>query len=179
MPYWRTCVFQGIGTKKQVYLDLLSGEMARKGFQRDEKNKFSTLGAAPFLEESNPMLKTPDGKFSVAIKAIPCNGDLKAGFMIFARAKQNILFFVSFTLGLLVSIASVYIIRYAVPSLDGFPLAMLWLIIWFSIGLGLPLFSGLSVITWNRQLMQILVKKAESMDSKQITPFKRTWPTKM
>lgn len=180
MPYWRTCVFQGIGTKKQAYLDLLAEEMARNGFQKGEKNKLGTWGVAPFLEGSSPMFETPDKKDNVIIQAIPCNGDLKVGFMLIAKTKQNILLFTFFVLGLIVSLVLVYAIKYAVPSFDGFPLAMLWLITWFSIGLGLPLFfSGLSVITWNRKLMQIFVETAESIGSKQITRFKRTWSTKM
>ena len=77
---------------------------------------------------------------------------------------------------MLVSLALVYLIKYSVPSFNGFPLAMLWIIVFFSIGIGLPLFSGSSIITWNRQLMEIMVKTAHSMGSKQVTPFKRTWP---
>lgn len=175
-PYWRTCIFQNIGTKKQEYLVLLAEEMARKGFQQGEKDEIGTRIMTPFLQENSPMFETPDGKLGIAIQAVPSNGDLKVGFMLIAKTKQNTLVFVSFVLGLLVSLASVYLIKYAFPYFDGFPLAMLWLIIWFSIGLGLPLLLQSSIITWNRRLMQILVEIADSMGSKQVTPFKRTWP---
>lgn len=178
MPYWRTSTFQNLQTKIQSYMELLTEEMAKKGFQRSEKSDIGTFGA--FLKGGYSMFETPDKKFNAIIQAIPCNGELKVGFTLLAKPKQNTLLFISFIIGLLVSLVPLYIIKYVVPFIEGFPLAMLWLIIWFSIGLGVPLFfSGLSVITWNRKLMQILVRTAESMGSKQITPFKRTWPTKM
>jgi hypothetical protein len=177
MPYWRTCIFKDIGTKKQDYLDLLAKEMARNGFQQAEKNEFWTrFFTELYLEENTPIFETPDGRLNIAIQTVPSNGDLKVGFMFFTKKERNRLFFISFSLGLLVSLISLYLIKYEFPHFDGFPLAMLWLIIWFSIGFSLPAFSALSIITRNRQLMQIMVKTAESMGSKQTTPFKRTWP---
>jgi len=92
-PYWRTCRFQNIGTKKQEYLDLLAKEMTKKDFQQAEENRLSTRSMAPFLEESSPNFGTPDGKFDIAIYAVPSNGDLNVGFMLFARKKANTLFF--------------------------------------------------------------------------------------
>jgi len=178
MPYWRTCTFKDIGTKKQDYLDLLAKEMTKKDFQQVEKNKLSTRTMAPFLEENSLVFGTPDGKFNIAIQAVPSNGNLKVGFIVVAKIKQSVVNFVYFVLGSLASFILLYLIKCAFPSFDRLTLVMLFFIIWFSIGFGLPLFL-LSRKTWNQQLMRILVKTADSMGSKQISPFKRTWITKM
>ncbi len=175
ITYWRTCLFKGIGSKRQSYIDLLTNEMVRRGFKQKEtimfeKDNFSEVGIEHILLDIGTF-ENPDGKFNIGFQIFPSNENLQVGFTL--SRKLDIRFFAFLILSLLVTAMLYYMIKYALPYVNEYSLRLLLIVIFFLAALVLP-YSRLSIIKWNRQLMQILIEIAESMGSKQITPFKRT-----
>lgn len=175
---WKICTFQGIGTKRQEYLNLVAERMVTNGFKRVEEIKLGIWGQYLYVKGSDFTFESPEGEYQTGIRAVSIDENLRVGFNHTGTsriAKKAFLWLVCcLFIALVVSLLSCNIVKYAFPSIDAFQLTMLWTIIFFPVMFG-PIFfiAGKKKRSLDRQIKQFLVDTAEYMGSKQITPFKR------
>jgi len=176
---WRTCTFQGLGSKRQEYLDLLSDGIVRWGFQRLGKDKDGGL-LDEWTKGRDLLLGSPEG-YRISLRAISVNGNLRVGFVHDVIQEKGWRIrggsIASIVLAGLITLFSVYLIRYFFPYEGPPSLGLALLIIPFSILIWFILFYmfvGRNEITWRRRLKRLLVETAESMGGKQVSPFKKT-----
>lgn len=171
---YRTCTFQGLGNKRQAYLDSVAERMAEQGFKRAEEWRERN----PVFDGSNSIFKSSDEKFLVAIRAISTeDGNLRAGFSLAGvPGKAAKIFVFSIGFAFILGALSAYILRQMFGPIKG-TVQDLWMLILVMIILftafGFPVLAYMtpSKMRYNRKVRQILVETAESMGSKQITPF--------
>ena len=176
---WRTCTFQGLGTKREEYLDLLSDGIVRWGFRRLGKDEDGGV-LDEWAKGRDLLLGSPEGH-RISLRAISVNGNLRVGFVYsLIREKRWQIrgrFMASIILSGLITLFSIYLIKYAFPYEGPASPGSVLLIIPFYISIFFILFYtvvGRSETTWKRRLKRLLIKTAESMGGKQITPFKKT-----
>jgi len=155
--------------------------MAKEGFQRAKEIK-STMATPSLISEASDLIyKSPDGRVWIGIQALSKDEDLRVGFTYSdSSAKQS--FFslaVSMILGLFSCFLSILLIGHGeLPLATTIPIEIRVLVptlIFFLVFIGgLILLFGKPQMTWRKRVKAILVKTAELMGSKQITPFKRT-----
>ncbi len=181
-PSWKACTFSGLGVKKQAYFDLLTEKMAKLGFQRVEALEVGSLitPRAPYInKESDLIFKSSSRKLCVGVKISSKNGDLRVGFkqMYYSVAMFALLIAFGFFLGFVVF--SIYIQIYG-PMSSSAPKILELLMGLSAIGVlisPLILFGGVPFLIWRQRLKKILIKTAESLGSKQTTPFEKTFGT--
>ncbi len=177
---WSTCTFQGLGPKKQAYLDLLNERMAKKGFQRVEKIGVKTNVTPIINKSSNLMFKSPDGLIWIGIRSLSTDEDLKVGYTntYYNPKRTTLILASSMLLGLFFCYLSIFIIGHGtIPLSPNTPTRILLIpvLILLSVAIGtFYIIFTRPFSNWIRQLKTTLIETAESMGSKQITPFKYT-----
>lgn len=177
--FWKTCTFEGLGPKKQAYLDSLTEVMAKKGFQRVKEIKLATAWESFLYKRSDLIFKSPDGKLA-GVQTVPKNEDLRVGFMesLFTRKKVWLTLVSSIFIAFFFCVLSIFIIgQGTIPLPPTTPRVMVFIpaIIFLIVLIGaLVLFWVKPARDWRQQIKQLLVEAAGSMGGKQITPFKKT-----
>ena len=178
MKVWRASTFQGLGAKKQKYLDSLTEEMVKWGFQPLDKSDGGGV-LNEWVKGRDLLFISPDGN-RISIRAITVNDNLRSGFAYeIDRAKgwrTRAGFIATVILDSLITALLALILKYILPSADPtllslailMPVFILFLIILFYV------FVGKSERSWKRRLKRLMIETAESMGAKQITPFKKT-----
>jgi len=175
---WVTCEFQGLGNKKQVYLDLLKKEMSKGGFQQVEEIRLARRPWASFISKmSNLKFNSPDGKMWIGIQAVPKDENLRVGFadVVLTKKQFYLLFAFSILFAFSLGAISAYVIGRNVNVNEHIEWAFSSIIVAALAFVTPPMLYGiLPRRRWRRQAKQLLVETAESMGSKQTTPFKKT-----
>jgi len=173
-----TCTFQGLGAKKQAYLDSLTEGMAKKGFQRVNEVKLATAWEFLLYKRSDLIVKSSDVKLA-GVQTLPKDGNLRVGFMEspFTRKKVWLTLVFSILIAFFFCVLSMYVIGHGVLPWTNVPDWMILIptITFFIVLIGaLALFWVKPARNWRQQVKQLLVETAESMGGKQISPFKKT-----
>lgn len=175
---WKICTFQGLGTKRQEYLNLVAERMVKKDFKRVGEIKLETWGQYLYIKDSDLTFESPEGEYQTGIRAVSIGENLRVGFnhkgTLKILKKAVLMFAFSLIFALFVSFLFVNIVEYAFPSIDVTQLGVLWIIVFFPVMFGLWIsIVGKKKRVLDRQIKKFLVDTAEYMGSKQITPFKR------
>jgi hypothetical protein len=181
---WRTCTFQGLGAKRQAYLDLLNEGMAKRGFQRVEEIKRRTAWCSLINRSSDLIFYSHKRKSWVGIKSLSKHGNLRVGFAdwYYNPIRDALITVFCILLGALGTFFSAYILTAYVtghPSyyIGGLPdwMIPIPIILFFVVFIGaFLLFFGRPYEAWREQVKAALTEIAESLGGKQITPFKKT-----
>jgi hypothetical protein len=172
---FQTCVFHGLGIKRQAYLDQLTRELAEIDFKPINKSSLGSMECFAFGGTDLLFAALKGLGEGIGVRAVSVNGDLKVGFVSSGMKTQRFftIFLVFIFLGLFASFIPFFV--YDPNSKTG---------TWGYITIGLPLFFIIACIPFFHSLLyrrryggrirRLLVETAESIGGKQITPFKKT-----
>ncbi len=165
---WNICTFQGLGSKRQDYLNRVTEEMEKRDFQLTDKSP------AINIKGSDLIFKHPKGPF-FCIRAVSIGENLRVGFKSTEEMGREI--FPAMFLAALPTFLSIYIIGGGVVPWTNVPkwMASIPLIIFFTFFIGtFGLMYRLSLLRKFRQeIKPLLVGIGKSSGSKQVTPFRK------
>jgi len=78
---WHISIFQGLGNKRQDYLNLLTEELMNRGFQRIGEIRARFWGEDHYFKGSDLIFESPDGT-CVGVRAVGVGNDLRVGFNV-------------------------------------------------------------------------------------------------
>jgi len=124
---YRACTFQGLGTKRQNYLDLVAGEMVKQGFKRAEEWRERN----PVFDGSDLIFKSPDEKFLAGIRAVSTeNGNLRVGSTLAGMpGKAAKIFVFSIEFAFILGVLSAYIGRQIFGPITKLTVQNLWMLL--------------------------------------------------
>lgn len=176
---WITCTFEGLGTKKQAYLDLLNKGMVEKGFRQFKKIKSPMATPSLISKTADLIYKTHDEQVWLGIKVLPKGEDLRTGFTYSdaSSIRTFLTLLLCVFLGAFAGFSSSYIISGGSfdlsklhPLIAIAPVGIFILVTASAFGL----IFGRPQRTCEKRAKAILIETAESMGSKQVTPFENT-----
>ncbi len=168
---WNICTFQGIGNRRHDYLNLVTEEMTKKGFQMTEKSPAINIKGSDLIFIHSSRVFRPD----LFIRAVPVGKNLRVGFVLTGEAGPWV--FLSVGLALLPTLLSMNVIKYIELQWTNVPdwMMLIPVIVYFLSLIGIMiLIYGLSALrNFRQEIKPFLFRIGKSLGSKQITPFKK------
>jgi len=166
--YYTTCTFQGLGIKRQAYLDRLAKAVVKNNWKVFEKSVLGwmegiAIGGADLLFEP------PNKLVATGVRAVPVNGDLRVGYSAPPRGKR---YWTSFFIFTLLAFLAMYVLGWG-RGWGEFG-ELIAISIFFAIMLSPIVFIVVYMKVYNRKIKRLLIQTAESMGGKQTTAFQKT-----
>jgi hypothetical protein len=173
---FRTCTFQGLGTKKQEYLNMLAEVMKKKNLQKVEEPS----GVIALVLEGRGLIFESPSRVEVGIRAVSIKENLRVGFAVqpnVTRKKAVLWLIVSILVASFFVFLSAYIIGHGMLPLTeahGWAILIPFLTFFAAFSCMFLPYVLKTEITWPPKIRKLLVETAESIGGKQITPFRKT-----
>jgi hypothetical protein len=168
---FRTCTFQGLGVKRQAYLDQLTCELTEIDFEPINRSSLDWMESFGF-EGTDLVFKSPN-KWNVGIRTLSVKEDLKVGLVSRGTLRQLLL---EYSAGVILAMTLFVMSAFGLKAvgLDPNTSAVIAMFISLTVMFLMALLITLQKRTVNRKVMKVLVETAKSMGSNQMTPFKKT-----
>lgn len=168
---FQTCTFQGLGIKRQDYLDQLTRKLTEIDFKPINKSSLDSMEYFAF-GGTDLVFKSPN-KWIVGIRALSVKEDLKVGLISGGILRQLLLqYFAGLVLAIILFTIGGF--GFKAVGLNPNTSAVIALVIFLTILLLTAFLINLQNRTVNRKVIKILIDIAQLMGSNQITPFKKT-----